>query len=93
MKNDVYRIKTDIVKEDKNKLNVNVSGENFVDAINSASYLKYNGEKLEKHIISAEIVVYDVYINTFDSNNELNPNYKPQEDKEDFSNLPPLIGD
>lgn len=47
MKNDVYRIKTDIVKEDKNKLHVNVAGENFVDAINSASYLKYNGEKLE----------------------------------------------
>ena len=46
MKNDVYRIKTDIVKEDKNKLHVNVSGENFVDAINSANYLKYNGEKL-----------------------------------------------
>lgn len=47
MQNDVYRVKTDIVKEDKNKLHVNVIGENFVDAINSASYLKYNGEKLE----------------------------------------------
>lgn len=82
MKNDVYRVKTDIVKEDKNKLHVNVTGENFVDAINSASYLKYNGEKLEKHIISAEIVIYDVYINTFDSNNELNPNYKPEGLKE-----------
>lgn len=83
MKNDVYRVKTDIVKEDKNKLHVNVIGENFVDAINSASYLKYNGEKLEKHIISAEIVVYDVHINTFGSDNELNPDYKPKEDKED----------
>ena len=75
MKNDVYRIKTDIVKEDKTKLQVSVTGENFVDAINSASYLKYNGEKLEKHIISAEIVVYDVHINTY-TNSELNPSYK-----------------
>ena len=82
MKNDVYRIKTDIVKEDKTKLQVSVTGENFVDAINSASYLRYNGEKLEKHIISAEIIVYNVYINTFAGDNELNPN-KPKEDKED----------
>ncbi len=80
MKNDVYRIRTDIVKEDKNKLHVNVAGENFVDAINSASYLKYNGEKLEKHIISAELIVHDVHINTFAGDNELNPN-KPKEDK------------
>lgn len=81
MKNDVYRVKTDIVKEDKNKLHVNIIGENFVDAINSASYLEYNGEKLEKHIISAEIVAYDVHINTFGGNNELNPNYTPEGNK------------
>lgn len=71
MKQDVYRIKTDIIKEDKNKLHVNVTGENFVDAINSASYLTYNGEKLEKHIISAEVIVYDVHINTFAGDNEI----------------------
>ena len=79
---DVYCIKTDIVKEDKTKLQVNVIGENFVDAINSASYLKYNGEKLEKHIISAEIIVYNVHINTFAGDNELNSNRKPKENNE-----------
>ena len=82
MQNDVYRVKTDIVKEDKNKLHVNVIGENFVDAINSASYLKYNGEKLEKHIMSVEKVIDKVYQYTY-NNVDLNPNYKPQEDKED----------
>lgn len=78
---DVYCIKTDIVKEDKTKLQVNVIGENFVDAINSASSLKYNGEKLEKHIKSAEIIVYNVHINTFVGDNELNP-CKPKENNE-----------
>ena len=77
MKNDVYRIKTDIVKEDKTKLQVNVVGNNLIDATNSASYLKYNGEKLEKHIISAEVIVHDVHINTFAGDNELNPS-KPK---------------
>ena len=79
---DVYCIKTDIVKEDKTKLQVSVTGENFVDAINSASYLRYNGEKLEKHIISAEIIVYNVHINTFAGDTELNPNRKPKENNE-----------
>ena len=80
MKSNVYRVKTNIVKEDKNKLHVNVIGKNFVDAINSASCLKYNGEKLEKHIINAEIIVYDVHINTFDGDNEIN-SCKSKEDK------------
>ena len=47
----VYTVKTDIVKEDKTKLQFNVIGENLVDATNSASYLKYNGEELRQHII------------------------------------------
>ena len=79
---DVYRVKTDIVKEDKTKLQVNIIGENFVDAINSASRLKYNGEKLEQHIISVEKVIDKVYQYTYNST-DLNPNYKPQEECKD----------
>ena len=74
----IYCVKTDIIKEDKTQLKVNVIGEALVDAINSAGYLKYNGEKLEKHIISAEVIVYNVHINTFAGDNELNPS-KPKE--------------
>lgn len=73
----VYTVKTDIVKEDKTKLQVNVIGNNLVDATNSASYLKYNGEKLEEHIISAEKIIDKVYRYTFNNDNELNPN-KPK---------------
>lgn len=50
----VYTVKTDIVKEDKTKLQVNVVGENLIAATNSASYLKYNGEELGQHIVSIE---------------------------------------
>lgn len=78
----VYCVKTDIVKEDKTKLQVNVIGASLLDAINSASYLKYNGEELSEHIISAEKFVDKVYQYTY-NNNDLNPNYKPKEDNED----------
>lgn len=79
----VYTVKTDIVKEDKTKLQVNVVGENLLDAISSAGYLKYNGERLGEHIISAEKFVDKVYRYTFSDDADLNPNYKPKEDKED----------
>lgn len=79
----IYCVKTDIIKEDKTQLKVNVIGEALIDAINSAGYLKYNGEKLEKHIISAEKFVDKVYQYTFSNDDDLNPNYKPKEDKED----------
>lgn len=80
----VYTVKTDIVKEDKTKLQVNVVGENLSDAISSASYLKYNGEQLRDHIISIEKFVDKVYRYTYiDDDGDLNPNYKPKEDKED----------
>jgi hypothetical protein len=78
----VYCVKTDIVKEDKTKLQVNVIGASLLDAINSASYLKYNGEELSEHIISAEKFVDKVYQYTYNSD-DLNPNYKPKEDNED----------
>ena len=76
----VYTVKTDIVKEDKTKLQVNVIGENLVYATNSASYLKYNGEELGQHIVSIEKLIDKVYQHTYNIT-DLNPNYKPKEDK------------
>ena len=78
----VYCVKTDIVKEDKTKLQVNVIGNNLVDATNSASYLKYNGKELGQHIVSIEKLIDKVYQYTYDIV-DLNPNYKPKEDNED----------
>ena len=78
----VYTVKTDIVKEDKTKLQFNVISENLVDATNSASYLKYNGKELRQHIISIEKLIDKVYQYTYNIA-DLNPNYKPKEDKED----------
>lgn len=78
----VYTVKTDIVKEDKTKLQVNVIGNNLSDAISSASYLKYNGEQLRDHIISIEKLIDKAYQYTYDIA-DLNPNYKPKEDNED----------
>ena len=76
----VYTVKTDIVKEDKTKLQFNIIGENLVDATNSASYLKYNGEELGQHIVSIEKLIDKVYKYTYNID-DLNPNYKPKEDK------------
>ena len=76
----VYTVKTDIVKEDKTKLQFNVIGENLVDATNSASYLKYNGEKLAQHIVSIEKLIDKVYKYTYNID-DLNLNYKQKEDK------------
>jgi hypothetical protein len=78
----VYTVKTDIVKEDKTKLQFNIIGENLVDATNSASYLKYNGEELGQHIVSIEKFIDKVYKYTYNID-DLNPNYKPKEDIED----------
>lgn len=78
----IYNVKTDIIKEDKTILQVNVVGASLIDATNSASYLKYNGEELNQHIISIEKLIDKVYQYTYNSD-DLNPNYKPQEDKED----------
>ena len=78
----VYTVKTDIIKEDKTKLQVNVVGENLSDAVSTASYLKYNGEQLKDHIISIEKLIDKVYQYTYNIG-DLNPNYKPKEDIED----------
>lgn len=80
----IYCVKTDIVKEDKNNLQVNVVGENLSDAVSTASYLKYNGEQLKDHIISIEKFVDKVYRYTYMDDGDLNPNYnKSEEDIKD----------
>lgn len=80
----VYTVKTDIIKEDKTKLQVNVVGENLSDAVSTASYLKYNGEQLKDHIISIEKFVDKVYRYTYMNDGDLNPNYnKSEEDIKD----------
>lgn len=79
----VYCVKTDIAKEDKNNLQVNVVGENLSDAISTASCLRYNGEQLRDHIISIEKFIDKVYRYTYMDDSDLNPNYKQKEDKED----------
>lgn len=75
----VYIIKTDIKVKNNNFLNVNIVAEDFSEAITNASYLKYNGEELKKHIISAEVLVSNVLENTWNIK-DLNPEYKSKED-------------
>lgn len=85
----VYLIKTDIKVKANTFLNINILAEDLSDATSSASYLKYNGEELKKHIVSVEVLVQNVR-DTWDLK-DLNPNYK-DEDKtytdEDDNPLP-----
>lgn len=84
----VYLIKTNIKVKNNTFLNINILAEDLSEAITNASYLKYNGEELKKHIISSEILVANVLYNTW-SINDLNPDYKGEsEDKQE--NLPPI---
>lgn len=83
----VYLIKTNIKVKNNTFLNINILAEDLSEAITNASYLKYNGEELKKHIISSEILVSNVLYNTW-SINDLNPDYKGEsEDKQE--NLSP----
>ena len=83
----VYIIKTNIKVKNNNSLMVNIVAEDFSEAITNASYLKYNGEELKKHIVGVEVLVSNVLYNTW-SINDLNPDYKGEsEDKQE--NLPP----
>lgn len=75
----VYIIKTNIKVKNNNILMVNVVAEDLSEAITNASYLKYNGEELKKHIISVEVLVQNVLRDTW-SIKDLNPEYKPKED-------------
>ena len=83
----VYFVKTNIKVKANTFLNVNILAEDLSDATSSASYLKYNGEELKRHIVSVELIVSNVIRDTW-SVKDLNPNYKGEsEDKQD--NLPP----
>lgn len=83
----VYLIKTDIKVKANTFLNINIVAENLADATSSASYLKYNGEKLKKHIVNAEAVVSNVLRDTWNIK-DLNPDYTG-ESKDTQENLPP----
>ena len=71
----VYLIKTDIKVKANTFLNINILAEDLSDATSNASYLKYNGEELKKHIASAEVLVQNVLRDTWNLK-DLNPNYK-----------------
>lgn len=75
----VYLIKTDIKVKANTFLNVSILAEDLSDAISNASYLKYNGEELKKHIVGVELIVSNVVRDTW-SVNDLNPDYKDNQD-------------
>ena len=83
----VYLIKTNIKVKNNTFLNINILAEDLSDATSSASYLKYNGEELKRHIVSVELIVSNVIRDTW-SVKDLNPDYKG-ESKDNQENLPP----
>ena len=83
----VYLIKTDIKVKANTFLNINILAEDLSDATSSASYLKYNGEELKRHIISVELIVSNVIRDTWNVS-DLNPEYKG-ESKDNQEALPP----
>lgn len=83
----VYFVKTNIKVKANTFLNVNILAENLSDATSSASYLKYNGEELKRHIVSVELIVSNVIRDTW-SVNDLNPDYTG-ESKDNQEALPP----
>ena len=74
----VYLIKTNIKVKNNTFLNINIVAEDLSEATSNASYLKYNGEELKKHIVSVEVLVSNVLYNTW-SIKDLNPNYKGED--------------
>lgn len=78
----IYNIKTDIKKSDNIYLEVNIVSNNLVDAVDDASRLAYNGVRLKNHIMTAERIINEAYQYCYDAT-DLNPDYKPKEDKED----------
>lgn len=83
----VYLIKTDIKVKANTFFNISILAEDLSDATSSASYLKYNGEELKKHIVSVEVLVQNVLRDTW-SVNDLNPDYIG-ESKDNQDALPP----
>ena len=84
----VYIIKTNIKIKNNTFLNVNILAADLSDATTSASYLKYNGEELKKHIVSVEVTVSNVLRDTWNIK-DLNPEYKA-ESKDKEENLTPI---
>ena len=82
----IYSIKTNIKVKANTFLNINIIAENLAEAITNASYLKYNGEELKKHIINAEVLVSNVLENTWNIK-DLNPDYTGE--SKDNQALPP----
>lgn len=70
----IYFVKTDIKVKANTFLNINILAEDLSDATSSASYLKYNGEELKRHVVSVELIVSNVIRDTW-SVNDLNPDY------------------
>ena len=83
----IYFVKTNIKVKANTFLNINILAEDLSDATSGASYLKYNGEELKKHIISVELIVANVIRDTW-SVSDLNPDYK-EESKDNQEALPP----
>ena len=83
----VYFVKTNIKVKANTFLNVNILAEDLSDATSNASYLKYNGEELKRHIVSVELIVSNVIRDTW-SVKDLNPDYT-EESKDNQEVLPP----
>ena len=83
----VYFVKTNIKVKANTFLNVNILAEDLSDATSSASYLKYNGEELKRHIVSVELIVSNVVRDAW-SVKYLNPDYT-EESKDNQEALPP----
>lgn len=82
----IYFVKTNIKVKANTFLNINILAEDLSDATSDASYLKYNGEELKKHIISVELIVANVIRDTWNVS-DLNPDYK-EESKDNQEALP-----
>lgn len=83
----IYFVKTNIKVKANTFLNINILAEDLSDATSSASYLKYNGEELKKHIVSVEVIVSNVIRDTWNVS-DLNPDYK-EKSKDNQEALPP----
>ena len=83
----IYFVKTNIKVKANTFLNINILAEDLSDATSSASYLKYNGEELKRHIVSVELIVSNVIRDTWNVN-DLNPDYTG-ESKDNQETLPP----
>ena len=83
----IYFVKTNIKVKANTFLNINILAEDLSDATSNASYLKYNGEELKRHIVSVELIVSNVVRDTW-SVKDLNPDYTG-ESKDKQENLHP----